>query len=98
MCVAGILKLGESAEEAAKREINEEIGQKVSSLTYIRSYYYKKKEMLMLGFLAKVEKSELVLSGEVDTAEWFPLAKALKKLREGGIAWQLVKEILDKRM
>ena len=98
VCVAGILKLGESAEEAAKREINDEIGQKVSSLTYIRSYYYKKKEMLMLGFLAKVEKSELVLSGEVDTAEWFPLAKALKKLREGGIAWQLVKEILDKRM
>lgn len=38
----------------------------------------------------KTQKKELVLSGEVDGARWFPFAEALGALRDGGIAWQLV--------
>lgn len=93
VCVAGIMKIGESAEEAAVREIKEEIGLKVERLQYIKSYPYDKKEMLMLGYRADVKKAELKLSGEVDAAKWFPLSEALGHLREGGIAWQLVKQI-----
>ena len=48
VCVAGIMKLGESAEETVIREIKEEINQDVESLEFIRSYPYEKKEMLML--------------------------------------------------
>lgn len=95
VCVAGIMKIGESAEETAAREIEEEIGLKVESLRYIKSYPYDKKEMLMLGYRADVKKAELKLSGEVDSAIWVPLSEALEKLREGGIAWQLVKQIKD---
>ncbi len=43
VCVAGIMKPGESAEEAAVREIQEEIGQDVVRLEYIKSYPYEKK-------------------------------------------------------
>lgn len=95
VCVAGIMKMGESAEEAAIREIKEEIGLKVESLRYIKSYPYDKKEMLMLGYRAAVKKAELKLSCEVDSAIWVPLSEALGKLREGGIAWQLVKQIKE---
>lgn len=95
VCVAGIMKIGESAEETAVREIEEEIGLKVESLRYIKSYPYDKKEMLMLGYRADVKKAELKLSGEVDSAIWVPLSEALGKLREGGIAWQLVKQIKE---
>lgn len=97
VCVAGIMKNGESAEETAIREIREEIGQEVEQLTFIRTYPYEKKEMLMIGFLASVTKKDLTLSGEVDEAVWFPLNTALSKLREGGIAWQLVKKIIEMR-
>lgn len=95
VCVAGIMKLGESAEETVIREVKEEIGQDVESLEFVRSYPYEKKEMLMLGFKATVKKQDMKLSGEVDAAEWVKLEDALSLLREGGIAWQLVKTIME---
>ena len=95
VCVSGFMKIGESAEESAVREIEEEIGQKVEELRFVRSYPYEKKEMLMLGFHAKVKKADLALSVEVDDAEWVPFPEALGKIREGSIAWQLVKEVID---
>lgn len=94
VCVSGFMKIGESAEESAAREIEEEIGQTVEELTFVKSYPYEKKEMLMLGFHAKVRKAELVLSSEVDAAEWVAFSDALGKIREGSIAWQLVKEVI----
>ena len=97
VCVAGIMKMGESAEETVAREVSEEIGIEVETLYYIRSYPYEKKEMLMLGFLATAKKKELILSGEVDAAEWVPLNEAQGKLREGSIAWKLVNEVKSAR-
>lgn len=95
VCVAGIMKLGESAEDAAIREIKEEIGQDVQQLTFIKTYPYERKEMLMVGFKALVKKADLTLSREVDSAQWFPFEQALGKLREGSIAWQLVKAAIE---
>lgn len=95
VCVAGVMKLGESAEETVVREIGEELGLCVKSLKYIKSYPYEKKEMLMLGFKAVVEKKDFVLSGEVDAAKWVKFEEALNLLREGSIAWQLVKTVIE---
>ena len=99
VCVAGVMKLGESAEDTARREVQEEIGLEVQSLDFVQSYPYEKKEMLMLGFHATVKKADFHISGEVDAVEWFPLSSATDQLRSGSIAWQLVsrvKEMTDK--
>lgn len=93
VCVAGIMKPGESAEETVVREIGEELGLNVKSVEFVKSYPYEKKEMLMLGFKAVVEKEDFTLSKEVDAAEWVRLEDAPELLREGGIAWQLVKRV-----
>lgn len=69
--IAGYIKAGERAEETALREVEEEVGLIPHSLRYIRSYYYEKRDMLMLGFVAFVDKKEFHISGEVDEAEWF---------------------------
>lgn len=95
VCVAGVIKLGESAEETAQREIKEEIGLDVESLQFIRSYPYSKKEMLMLGYRASVKKGDFILSREVDSVAWFPLSDALNQLRPGSIAWELVKTVKE---
>ena len=95
VCVAGVMKPGESAEEAAAREVGEELGLLVEKLDYIKSYPYDKKEMLMLGYRAEVKKADFKLSCEVDAAEWVLFEEALGKLREGSIAWQLVKTVVD---
>ncbi len=97
VCVAGIMKLGESAEETVIREVAEELGLEVQKLQYIRTYPYEKKEMLMLGYLATVKKQSFTLSQEVDAAEWVPLDEALSLLREYSIAWQLVNKIIGFR-
>lgn len=94
VCVAGIMKVGESAEETVIREVKEEIGQDVESLEFISSYPYEKKEMLMLGYKAIVKKQDFKLSGEVDSVEWVKFENALTLLREGSIAWQLVKTVI----
>ena len=95
VCIAGIMKIGESAEDTVIREVQEEIGQKVEKLKFIRSYPYEKKEMLMLGYKATVRKQDFKLSGEVDSAEWVKYENALSLLREGSIAWQLVKSVIE---
>lgn len=93
VCVAGIMKIGESAEETVIREVKEETGQDVEELEFISSYPYEKKEMLMLGYKAVVRKQNFQLSVEVDSAEWVKYEDALSLLREGSIAWQLVKKV-----
>lgn len=95
VCVAGIMKIGESAEDTVVREVKEEIGQDVYQLKFIQSYPYEKKEMLMLGYKASVKKQEFKLSGEVDSAEWVKFEDALSLIREGSIAWQLVKTVIE---
>lgn len=95
VCVAGIMMLGENGEETALREIKEEIGLDVENIQYIHSYFYDKKNMLMLGYKANVKKAEFTISKEVDSVAWVPYKDALSKLREGSIAWQLVKEVIE---
>jgi NAD+ diphosphatase len=97
VCVAGIMKIGESAEDTVVREVKEEIGQDVKSLQFIKSYPYEKRGMLMLGYKANVSKQSLKLSGEVDSAQWVKLEEALSLLREGSIGWQLVKTISEEK-
>lgn len=95
VCVAGMIKKGETCEETVCREVQEELGLTVTDMSFIRSYYYEKKELLMNGYLVKVKKKDFSLSGEVDNAAWFPIENAPSLLREGGIAWKLVTEILN---
>ena len=97
VCVSGIMKIGESAEEAAAREIREELGLDVKKLHYIKTYPYSKKEMLMIGYRAEVKKADFTLSREVDSAEWVKFKDALERLREGSIAWQLVNAVINEQ-
>lgn len=94
VCVAGIMKIGESAEDTVIREVKEELGLDVIDLKFIRSYPYEKKEMLMLGYKAVVKKSDFSISGEVDSVKWVKFENALSLLCEGSIAWQLVKTVI----
>ena len=71
VCVAGYMKMGESAEETVVREVKEELGLDAEEVKFIKSYPYKEKEMLMLGFKVKVKKAEFEYSQEVDFAKWF---------------------------
>lgn len=69
--VSGYVTPGESAEECAVREIMEETGQKVEELELAMTNWFARKDMMMIGFFAKVKASPLHLSVEVDSAGWY---------------------------
>jgi len=75
-CVAGYVKEGETVEDAAKREVEEEIGLVVSELTFVKSRLHNT-DTLMINFICKAKNSELKISEkELYSAEWFTLQEA----------------------
>jgi len=75
--VAGFIKQGETIEESAKREVEEETGLTVTETIYYKNYYNEKRDTLMFGFICKVQNSNFNISKEVDDANWFSPEKAI---------------------
>lgn len=95
--VSGYMVPGENAEECASREIEEELGLRVTELELVRTWWMEKKGLLMIGFFARTTGSELNLSGEVDAARWVPVKEALGQVHpEGSISHALVAAYLER--
>ena len=69
--VSGYINDGETIEEAVVREVKEETGQNVKSCQYISSYYFSPKQLIMIGFIAYVNKSQFTESEEVNDIKWY---------------------------
>ena len=90
--VAGYMKPGEHAEQAAVRELNEEIGIAVppENMRFAFSKWHEPKGQLMLCFCGFVEETAFTCSQEVAEAKWFSPQEALAAVRPGSIIEQLV--------
>lgn len=96
--VSGYMKPGETAEIAAEREVCEEIGVQLCSLEFVKTYWFEKKDMLMIGFIGKANKTDFILSDEVDSAEWIPVHQALDLVHpRGSISYSLLEEYMKQR-
>lgn len=67
---SGFMAVGETAEEAAVREVKEELGLTVEKLTYAGTHWFSPKGLLMHGFIAFAKKADFKLSVEVNEARW----------------------------
>lgn len=91
--VSGYMKPGETAEFCAVREVEEETGVKVDSLEFLGTWWFARKEMLMIGFAARAEKQPPVLSGEVDGARWVDIQAAQEMVHpKGSVSYALIEE------
>ena len=96
--VSGYMQPGETAEEAAAREIGEELGLETTELRFVSTYWFEKKDMLMVGFIARVDKRDFRLSQEVDQAVWVSPEQALDMVHPGrAISRQVLEEYLRRR-
>lgn len=84
--VAGYINQGESAEAAACREIQEEVGLKVSRLIFQKTDYYEKSNTLMINFIAVVEDTNVHTNYEIDDFAWFSLEEGKDKIAKGNLA------------
>ncbi|WP_247647004.1 NAD(+) diphosphatase [Arthrobacter sp. E3] len=70
--VAGFVEAGESAEQAAVREIAEEVGVHLHSLAYVSSQAWPFPRSLMFGFIGYTNDTEATPDrSEVRAARWF---------------------------
>lgn len=95
--ISGYMKPGETAEETARREVKEEIGVEVEELAITGTYWFGKKDMLMVGFIASAQKQDLILSQEVDSAQWVPVEQAIGMVHQrGSVSYALLEEYLNR--
>lgn len=80
--VSGYIVPGERAEETMLREIKEETGLDVESWQLRGTWWFDRKQMMMIGFTAKVRRAPLHLSVEVDDASWHTPEEAIKLVHQ----------------
>ena len=101
--LAGFVDPGENLEEAVVREVHEEVGVRVGSITYQASQPWPFPSSIMLGFRARALTSEISVDGdEIEEAFWFSAAQVrgfgdwndagarLRLPRRDSIAWMLI--------
>jgi NAD+ diphosphatase len=71
-CLAGFAEIGETIEDAVRRETLEEAGIRVGRVTYLASQPWPFPSSMMIGCLAEARSTEIVLDRvELEDARWF---------------------------
>ena len=84
--VAGYVNQGEDAEDAARRELMEELSLPAVSVQFNRSRYFAPSNTLMLNFTVKVPTKDARPNREIDSWQWFSLAEARKNIKPNSLA------------
>ncbi len=84
--VAGYVNCGEDAEDAARRELKEELDLDAVSVSFNRSHYFPPSNTLMLNFTVTVDRKDVQPNREVDDWQWFSLADAREAIKPGSLA------------
>jgi NAD+ diphosphatase len=72
--LAGFIDLGETAEQAAHREVKEEVGLEIQDLDYFGSQSWPFPGSFMIAFKAKYLRGEINIDrNEIEDARWFHL-------------------------
>lgn len=84
--VAGYVNCGESAEEACRRELKEEISLTAKKLIFQKTKYFEKTNTLMLNYIVVVEDGPVICNYEVDSYSWFTIEEGKCKIASGSLA------------
>ena len=90
-CIAGFIEIGESAEQAAVREVREEVGIEIKDLRYVGSQGWPFPDQLMLGFRAEYKSGDIrVQESELVEAKWFTKDALPPFPKRGSMGWRLI--------
>jgi NAD+ diphosphatase len=106
--LAGFMEPGETIEDAARREVKEEVGVTVGKIDYVASQPWPFPASLMIGLIGEAEDMALTIDEtEIETARWFEAdevkmmlerthPQGLHASRPDAIAWHLVQAALKR--
>ncbi len=90
--IAGFVEVGETAEQAAEREIMEEVGLRVKNLRFFATQPWGLSQSLMIGFQAELDGSDAVTMDPVELAEarWFARSELEPTDNTASIAFEMI--------
>ena len=96
--LAGYVNKGESAEEALKREMLEEMNLVATKKEFLYTAYFAKSNTLMLNYRTVVSTDALTGQNkkEVDDVKWFTYAEATRFVIPGSLAEKLLISLKDR--
>ena len=93
--VAGYINKGEDAEDAAVREVKEEMDLDVVGVHFNHSHYFVPSNTLMLNFTVTVEGQQPHPNREIDSWKWFSKDDAKQYVRKNSLAKAFLLGYLD---
>lgn len=94
--VAGFIEAGETIEEAAHREVKEEVGINIKNLKYFGSQSWPFPNSLMIGFISEYESGDIkVDNNEIIDAKWFKKDEIKQLSSNISIASDLIKYFIE---
>ncbi|WP_163710715.1 NAD(+) diphosphatase [Mangrovibacterium lignilyticum] len=90
--VAGYVDVGETLEQAVRREIKEEVGLEITKLRYYKSQPWPMSGSLMVGFVAEADDRQPIVidNKEIVEAGWFSRGKLPNHPNNTSIAGEMI--------
>lgn len=96
--IAGYLDVGESIEDAVRREVREEVGVEIKNIRYYNSQPWPFSGSMMIGFIAEAkEHQDIKIDGlEILEADWFQGDKLPNYPPDRSIAGEIIEKFKQK--
>ena len=95
--IAGFVEIGESAEEAAKRETHEELGLIIKDLRYFATQTWPFPDSFMIAFTSSEPEGDLIIDKvEIEDAKWFNVRNLPTLPTSASISRKLIESTIKK--
>jgi NAD+ diphosphatase len=96
--VAGFIEVGETAEQAAHREVKEELGLKITELEFFSTQTWPFPDSFMIAFKSRFASGEINIDEEeLEDARWFSFDNLPELPSKASIARHLIDSVVKQR-